>query len=114
MLGEVEQALSGLVGPGGNGVRDLGLLATEVLAELLGRNSLVAEPEILLGENNAPSRINKSELDYFPSNSAMNLLESAMSFVPEYAGVGGLGGALGKLSGLLLSLRFGGSSGRFG
>jgi hypothetical protein len=50
VLDEVEQTLSGLAGPRSDGVGDLGLLATEVLPQVGGRDGLLAEPEVLLGE----------------------------------------------------------------
>jgi hypothetical protein len=50
MLDEVEQTLSSLAGPCSNGVGNLGLLATEVLPEVGGRDRLLSEPEVLLGE----------------------------------------------------------------
>lgn len=50
MLDEVEESLAGLAGPRSNGVRNLGLLAAEVFAQAGSWNSLLAEPEVLLGE----------------------------------------------------------------
>jgi hypothetical protein len=50
VLDEVEQTLAGLAGPRSDGVSDLGLLATEVLPQVGGRDSLLAEPEVLLSE----------------------------------------------------------------
>jgi len=50
VLDKVEQTLSGLAGPCGNGVGDVGLLATEVLPQVGRRDGLLAEPEVLLGE----------------------------------------------------------------
>lgn len=50
MLDEVEEALASLAGPGGSGMSDLGLLATEVVAQAGDGDSLLAEPEVLLGE----------------------------------------------------------------
>lgn len=54
VLGEVKEALAGLAGPGSSGVGDLGLLATEVVAEVLGGNWLIAKPEVLLRESKLP------------------------------------------------------------
>jgi hypothetical protein len=50
VLDEEEQTLSGLTRPSNNRVSDLGLLATEVLAQVVRCDRLLAEPEILLGE----------------------------------------------------------------
>ena len=50
VLDEEKEALSGLAGPGDNGVGNLRLLAAEVLPEVVGGNGLLAEPEVLLGE----------------------------------------------------------------
>jgi len=50
VLDEEKEALSGLAGPGDNGVGNLGLLAAEVLPQVVGGNGLLAEPEVLLGE----------------------------------------------------------------
>jgi hypothetical protein len=47
---EEKKTLSGLAGPRGNGVGNLGLLATEVLPQVVSGNWLLAEPEVLLGE----------------------------------------------------------------
>lgn len=57
LLVEEEKALAGLAGPGGDGVRDLGLLATQVEAEVLGIDGGVVEPELLLGESELPGRV---------------------------------------------------------
>lgn len=50
VLDEEQKALSGLAGPRNNRVSNLGLLATKVLAQVGGRDWLLAEPEVLLGE----------------------------------------------------------------
>lgn len=50
VLDEEQKTLSGLAGPGNDWVRDLGLLAAEVLAQVGGGNGLLAKPEVLLGE----------------------------------------------------------------
>jgi hypothetical protein len=50
VLNEVEKTLSGLAGPRSDGVSNLRLLATEVLPQVGGGDSLLAEPEVLLGE----------------------------------------------------------------
>lgn len=50
VLDEEEQSLSGLAGPGNNGVSNLGLLAAKVVAEVGGGDGLLAEPEVLLRE----------------------------------------------------------------
>ncbi len=50
VLDEEKETLSGLAGPGDDWVRNLGLLATEVLPQVLSGNGLLAEPEVLLGE----------------------------------------------------------------
>lgn len=47
-LDEVEETLAGLAGPGGDWVGDLGFGATEVVAQRLGRDGLVTEPEVAL------------------------------------------------------------------
>jgi hypothetical protein len=48
VLDEVQQTLSSLAGPGCNTVGNLGLLATEVLAQVRGWDRLLAEPEVFL------------------------------------------------------------------
>lgn len=53
-LGEEEQALAGLAGPGSGGVGSAQLLVLEVLAELLDLDGVVGEPEVALGETEAP------------------------------------------------------------
>jgi hypothetical protein len=50
VLDEVEETLSSLAGPRSSGVRNLGLLATEVLSQACSWDRLLAEPEVLLGE----------------------------------------------------------------
>lgn len=56
VLGEEKQALAGLAGPGDGGVSVLALLATEVAVQaVLGDGSLLAEPEVLLGESETPA-----------------------------------------------------------
>ena len=50
VLDEEEKTLSGLARPRSDRVGNLGLLAAEVLAQVLGRDGLLAEPEVLLGE----------------------------------------------------------------
>ena len=50
VLDEEKKALAGLAGPGDNRVGSLGLLAAEVLPEVVGGDGLLAEPEVLLGE----------------------------------------------------------------
>lgn len=51
VLDEEKQALAGDARPGGGGVRNFGLLTTEVLTEAgCGDSGLLAEPEVLLGE----------------------------------------------------------------
>lgn len=47
VLGVVEQAFTGLAGPGGNRV-GIGLGVLEEIAELVGGDSLIAEPEVNL------------------------------------------------------------------
>jgi hypothetical protein len=54
LLVEEKKTLAGVARPGGHGVRDLGLLATEVETEVLGSDGRVAEPELLLGESELP------------------------------------------------------------
>lgn len=54
MLGEVEVTLASLGRPGGGRVCDLWLFATKVGVELLVWDGFVAEPEVLLGELEAP------------------------------------------------------------
>ena len=54
LLVEEEEALAGLAGPGGHGVGDLGLLATEVETQVLRGDSRVVETELLLGESELP------------------------------------------------------------
>lgn len=53
-LGEEQQTLAGLAGPGGERVRDGGLLSLEVLGEGLDLNGLVVEVEVALDEAEAP------------------------------------------------------------
>jgi hypothetical protein len=55
-LGEEEQTLAGLAGPGDDRVGDSGLLVTAEDGELLGLDSIVAEVEETLGEAEAPVR----------------------------------------------------------
>lgn len=62
LLVEVQEAVAGLAGPGGHGVGDLGLLATEVEAKVLGSDGGVVEPELLLGESELPVRLLAGEL----------------------------------------------------
>jgi hypothetical protein len=56
VLHEEQQTLSSLAGPGGNGVGNLGLLAAEVLPQVVGSNGLLSEPEVLLGEAEGAAR----------------------------------------------------------
>ena len=53
---EEKEALSSLAGPGDNGVGNLGLLAAEVLPQVVCGNGLLAEPEVLLGEAEGAGR----------------------------------------------------------
>jgi hypothetical protein len=55
LLGEEEETLAGVGGPGGVLVGSLGLLATEVAGEVLGLDSVSAEEEELLLEDQAPT-----------------------------------------------------------
>ena len=55
-LGDEEQALAGLAGPGGDGVGNGGLLVLVEQGQLLGIDSLVVEVEETLGEAQAPAR----------------------------------------------------------
>lgn len=57
LLVEEEKALAGLAGPCNNRVRDLGLLASQVGAKVLGSDWGVAEPELLLGESELPAEL---------------------------------------------------------
>lgn len=50
VLDEEEKTLSGLARPRSDRVSNLGLLAAEVLAQVLSWDRLLAEPEVLLGE----------------------------------------------------------------
>lgn len=54
VLGVVEEALASLRRPGGGRVGNLGLLAAKVVGELVRRYGLLAQPEVLLGELEAP------------------------------------------------------------
>jgi hypothetical protein len=54
LLVEEEKALAGLAGPGGHGVGNVGLLATEVETKVLRGDGRVVEPELLLGESELP------------------------------------------------------------
>lgn len=54
LLVEEEEALASLAGPGSDGVGNLGLLATEEEAQVLGSDSSVVEPELLLRESELP------------------------------------------------------------
>lgn len=65
LLVEVQEAVAGLAGPGGHGVRDLGLLATEVEAKVLGSDGGIVEPELLLGESELPVKLLASEFFTF-------------------------------------------------
>lgn len=53
-LGEEQQALAGLAGPGSDGVGNGGLLVLEERGELLGLDSLLAEVEVAFGEAKTP------------------------------------------------------------
>ena len=55
-LGEEQQALSRLCSMGGIGVREVGLLISHVSVEMLVLDRLVAEPEELLGKDQAPGQ----------------------------------------------------------
>ena len=57
LLVEEEQALAGLAGPGGHGVGDLGLFATQVETKVLRGDGGIVEPELLLGESELPVRL---------------------------------------------------------
>ena len=57
LLVEEEKALAGLACPGGDGVGDLGLLATEVETKVLRGDGGIVEPELLLGESELPVRL---------------------------------------------------------
>lgn len=50
VLGEEEQTLASLAGPGDDRVGNFRLFATEVLPQVGRVDGLVAEPEVLLGE----------------------------------------------------------------
>jgi hypothetical protein len=63
LLVEEEEALAGLAGVGGDGVRNLGLLATEVETQVLRSDGRVVEPELLLGESELPGEV--LEGDFF-------------------------------------------------
>lgn len=54
-LGEEEQTLAGLAGPSSSGVSNAQLLVLEVLVELLDLDSIIGEPEVALGETEAPA-----------------------------------------------------------
>lgn len=49
LLVEEEETLAGGAGPRDNIVRDLRLLPTHIGAQVLGRDGIVAEPELTLG-----------------------------------------------------------------
>lgn len=51
---KVEKTLASLAGPGGDGMSSPGLGAAEVVAQVLGRDGLVSEPEVTLGEFELP------------------------------------------------------------
>ena len=59
-LGEEEQTLAGLAGPGDDRVGDSGLLVATEDGQLLGLDSIVAEVEEALGETETPET-NKKE-----------------------------------------------------
>lgn len=54
VLGEEKETLAGLACPGSCGVCDFCLVTTEVRSELVVGDGLLAEPEVLLGELQAP------------------------------------------------------------
>jgi hypothetical protein len=56
-----EQALAGLTGPGGGRVGDGRLLVGKVVPELLDLDGVIAEPEVALGEDEAPRRHDDGE-----------------------------------------------------
>lgn len=122
-LGDEEQTLAGLAGPGGDGVGNSGLLVLVELGQLLGLNSLIVEVEETLGEAQAPAR--KSILLATSSKAAatlrriFHLLDQTRGLVAEGALSRGLDLLLGSLGGLsnfrsgsgLLSLLLGGLNG---
>lgn len=103
-LGDEEQTLAGLAGPGGDGVGNSGLLVLVELGQLLGLNSLIVEVEETLGEAQAPGR--KSILLATSSNVAatlrriFHLLDQTRGLVAEGALSRGLDLLLGSLGGL--------------
>lgn len=58
-LGDEEQTLAGLAGPGGDGVGNGRLLVLVEAGQLLGLNSLVVEVEETLSEAQAPAKTQK-------------------------------------------------------
>ena len=59
-LGEEQQTLASLAGPGSSRTGDSGFLALEEGGELLGFDGLLAEVEETLGEAKAPGNIGRS------------------------------------------------------
>lgn len=55
VLDIVQETLASLARPSGSGMSSLGLLATQVLAKVLDRDGLVAEPKVALGKLEAPA-----------------------------------------------------------
>ena len=114
-LGDEQQTLAGLAGPGSDGVGNGGLLVLVEVDELLSLNSLVVEVEEALGKAQAPENNEKllisSELPNWRkliSHRIFYLLDQTRGLVAEGALSGGLHLLLGSLGGLS---NLGGSSG---
>lgn len=106
-LGDEQQTLAGLTGPGGDGVGNSRLLVLVEVDELLGLNSVIVEVEEALSEAQAPENNEKdlvsSDLPRWPkltSRRIFNLLDQTRGLVAEGALRGGLHFLLGSLSGL--------------
>jgi hypothetical protein len=55
-LGEVQETFSSLSRPSNSRMSDVGLLATEVVAQVFRLNSIITEPDVPLGKSETPAR----------------------------------------------------------
>jgi hypothetical protein len=106
-LGDEQQTLAGLAGPGGDGVGNSGLLVLVEVDELLGLNSLIVEVEEALSEAQAPENNEKDPVSSdlaswrkLISRRSFYLLDQTRGLVTEGALSGGLHLLLGSLGGL--------------
>lgn len=90
VLGKAKKTSTGLAGVGSSWMSDLWLLATEVVAELVGADGLLSKPEVLLGELEAPAKF-VSTMCRLRMQASRHSLDKTWGLVAEHTRFDGFG-----------------------